>query len=366
MKSKTILTVCTVILSIFCFSALSHEKGQKTMFISDSLLHSWSEPYRQWNYYPGYVVDAGLEKNLTFEMVDGPNVYRHNDQWHMLYFGYDGNGYQSCLAISNDLINWRSAGRVMGYGAMNEFDYGGVVLVGPLYDNNSVCTPPQLKRWQNHFWILYGCYPKQGGYELGQGGQGLAWSEDGLAWNRYSKTDPILSIKGGASWENKVIYSPCLIEHDGQFWNFYNAKGKNGKEQIGFATSGDLIHWKRYSNNPVIKNSADGYDALLAADAEIYWDTDHWVMFYFGASRNNPDGQVHAHTMAAFSRNLIHWRKHPEPIFKAGRHPQGLDRIHAHNISLVYNPENDTHYMFYCAVGDQGRGIGLLTSKTVE
>lgn len=336
------------------------------MFISDSLLHSWSEPYRQWNYYPGYVVDAGLEKNLTFEMVDGPNVYRHNDQWHMLYFGYDGNGYQSCLAISNDLINWRSAGRVMGYGAMNEFDYGGVVLVGPLYDNNSVCTPPQLKRWQNHFWILYGCYPKQGGYELGQGGQGLAWSEDGLAWNRYSKTDPILSIKGGASWENKVIYSPCLIEHDGQFWNFYNAKGKNGKEQIGFATSGDLIHWKRYSNNPVIKNSADGYDALLAADAEIYWDTDHWVMFYFGASRNNPDGQVHAHTMAAFSRNLIHWRKHPEPIFKAGRHPQGLDRIHAHNISLVYNPENDTHYMFYCAVGDQGRGIGLLTSKTVE
>ena len=36
---------------------------------------------------------------------------------------------------------------------------------------------------------------------------------------------------------------------------------------------------------------------------------------------------------------------------------------HAHKISLVWNPENETYYMFYNAVGNQGRGIGLITSK---
>jgi len=29
----------------------------------------------------------------------------------------------------------------------------------------------------------------------------------------------------------------------------------------------------------------------------------------------------------------------------------------------VYNPKNDTYYMYYCAVGNAGRGIGLITSK---
>ena len=35
----------------------------------------------------------------------------------------------------------------------------------------------------------------------------------------------------------------------------------------------------------------------------------------------------------------------------------------AHKISLVYNPKNETFYLYYCAVGSKGRGIGLITSK---
>ena len=46
--------------------------------------------------------------------------------------------------------------------------------------------------------------------------------------------------------------------------------------------------------------------------------------------------------------------------------PSGLDKTYAHKISLVYNPGNGTFYMFYCAVGDKGRGIGLITSKPLD
>jgi hypothetical protein len=77
-----------------------------------------------------------------------------------------------------------------------------------------------------------------------------------------------------------------------------------------------------------------------------------------------PDGLVHAHTMTAFSYDLKQWISHPEPILKAGGH--GLDSVHAHNISLVYNELNDTLYMFYCAVGKKGRGIALLTNKPLR
>jgi len=48
------------------------------------------------------------------------------------------------------------------------------------------------------------------------------------------------------------------------------------------------------------------------------------------------------------------------------RNPGGLDGKYAHKRSLVWNPANETFYLFYCAVGDQGRGIGLITSKPLE
>jgi hypothetical protein len=67
--------------------------------------------------------------------------------------------------------------------------------------------------------------------------------------------------------------------------------------------------------------------------------------------------------MAAFSRDLVHWTARCEPLYKAGGHPGGLDKTYAHKISLVLNPKNQTYYMFYNAVGPQGRGIGLLTSR---
>lgn len=338
-------------------------QNEGMMKIDENLIQKWSAHFQNWHYYPDFVISASLETDLNFTMVDGPNVYKSDDAWHILYFGYDGQGYQSCLAVSEDLVHWKCKGLVMGYGEAGAFDYGGVVLVGPLYDTHNLHQAPRLKKWQDKYWILYGCYPEQGGYELGHGGQGLAWSSDGFNWQRYSKTRPVLSVEGVGDWENRVIYSPCLIEHDHKFWNFYNAKGKAGREQIGFASSTDLLHWQRHPGNPVIRNQPAGYDALLAADAEIYWDHDHWIMFYFGASRNNPDNQVHAHIMLAFSYDLIHWTVNPEPLYKAGGHPTGLDQTHAHNVSLVYNAENDTYYLFYCAVGNQGRGIGLLTSK---
>ena len=94
----------------------------------------------------------------------------------------------------------------------------------------------------------------------------------------------------------------------------------------------------------------------------MFRDGDHWTMFYFGV------GHGAAHIMIAFSRDLVHWTAHPEPLYKAGGNPSGLDKQHAHKISLVFNPKNETFYMFYNAVPGRpgpagGRGIGLLTSQ---
>lgn len=43
-----------------------------------------------------------------------------------------------------------------------------------------------------------------------------------------------------------------------------------------------------------------------------------------------------------------------------------IHQQYAHQVSLPWNPENETYYMFYCAVGSQGRGISLIISKPLS
>jgi len=214
-----------------------------------------------------------------------------------------------------------------------------------------------LKRRDNRYWTLYGCYPRQGGYELRPGYEGVAYSDDGLVWRR-AKDTPILSVQDSdcGVWEKDCIYQPWLVEDRGRFFDFYNA-ANGGIEQTGVAFSIDLLSWMRYPANPVIRNRQGGYDQQFASDPKVFRDGDHWTMFYFGV------GQGGAHIMVAFSRDLVHWAADTEPLYKAGGNPSGLDKQHAHKISLIYNPKNETFYLCYCAVGDKGRGIGLITSK---
>jgi len=341
-------------------AAESHGPPGAEASIDRATLEAWSAPYRGWHYYLEHVLSPSPEDGLHFEKTDCPLVWRHGGEWRMFYTGFDGQGYQTALAVSRDLTHWELKGLVMGYGKPGAYDHGGVTFGGLLFESYDIKGARTLKRWNGKYWVLYGCYPRQGGYELRPGAEGLAWSLDAETWHRASEDQPILSIEGAAAWEKDCIYQPWLLEHDGQFWDFYNAA--NGSiEQMGLATSSDLRQWTRYAGNPIVRNGPAGsYDEKFCSDGKVYRDGDHWIMIYFGVGR---DG---AHIMAAFSRDLYHWTAHPEPLYKAGGHPGGLDGTYAHKIALVYNEANDTFYLFYCAVGDRGRGIGLITSKPLD
>jgi len=340
----------------------SQAPAEKNAPIGTATIQRWSAKFRGWHYWPDYVVPPSPDDGLNFRMVDCPLVFQRpgDPKWYMFYTGFDGRGYQTALAESDDLVHWKPRGLVMSFGKPGAYDHGGVTFGGALFESYDLKAPRVLKRWNGRYWVLYGCYPKQGGYEIRPGAEGAASSEDGLTWRRESPDRPILSIDGAAEWEKDCIYQPWLLEYNGKFWDFYNA-ANGSREQMGAAFSNDLLHWTRYEGNPVLPNGPRGsYDEQFCSDGKVFRDGDHWVMLYFGVGRGG------AHIMAAFSRDLLHWTRDPEPLYKAGGHPGGLDRKYAHKVSLVYNPANDTFYMYYCAVGDKGRGIGLLTSRPLK
>lgn len=330
--------------------------------IDRETLDQWAAPYRGWHYWPHHVIPAepkipGYE---DFVNTDVPCVYQlpdTPDKWYMSFIGFNGKGYNSFVAESTDLVHWSNPRIAMGFGPEGAFDHGGSVIGAFLYESYDLRAPRVLKRRDGQFWTLYGCYPRQGGYELRPGYEGVALSDDGLKWRR-AKDTPILSIHDAdiGDWERSCIYQPWLVAHEDRFFNFYNAAAED-IEQTGLAFSTDLMTWSRHPGNPIIPVRDGGYDARFASDPKVFRDGDHWTMFYFGVGKGG------AHIMIAFSRDLIHWTAHPEPLYAAGGHPGGLDRQYAHKISLVYHPPSETFFMYYCAVGEKERGIGLITSN---
>lgn len=365
---RFLLVLFLLITNVFCysnnldnFSILEND----TLKIDMNTVKKWSAPFRGWYYYRDYIIQP--EPNIDgFDKIfktDVPTIYQlpNDKKWYMTFIGFDGVGYQSFVAESSDLIQWSSKGLAMGYGPKGSFDHGGRVLGAFLYKSYDIKSPRILKKYDNKFYSLYGAYPRQGGYELRPGYEGVAWSEEGRTWQR-AKKNPILSIYqlDCAIWEQDCIYQPWLIEHKGKYFNFYNA-ANGDEEQIGIAISDDLLNWRRYKNNPVIPIGPEGsFNQNFSSDGKVFWDTDHWVMFFFGVGKNG------AHIMIAFSRDLYHWTVDPDPLYKSGGNPSGLDEKFAHKISLVWNPQNQTYYMFYNAVGKKGRGIGLITSKPLN
>ncbi|MDR2763723.1 MAG: hypothetical protein LBB90_01680 [Tannerella sp.] len=360
---KHFILICGIAFSIYYANAQQIKESAQA--IDAETMQQWSAPYRGWTYYPDPVIpsDYKIPGAEEFHSYDVPCVYQtadNPDVWYMSFIGFNGKGYNSFVVESRDLIHWTNPRLAMGFGKEGEFDHGGCVIGAYLYDSWDIKTPRTIRKKDDKYWTLYGCYPRQGDYELRPGYEGVATSADGLHWTRASD-EPVLSVyqKDCKEWEKDCIYQPWLVEHEGAYYNFYNA-AQGGIENMGLALSNDLIHWVRYPFNPVINVRPEGYDAKFASDAKVFRDGDHWTMFYFGVGKGG------AHIMIAFSRDLAHWTADPEPLYKAGGHPAGLDKEYAHKISLVFNPKNETFYMYYCATGNKGRGIGLLTGKTVK
>ena len=293
--------------------------------------------------HPQLVLTASLKEGaFDSHFVDCPFVFRHDDgSFGMTFVGWDGRGYQTGLARSDDLLHWEKVGLVLGRGPAGSGTEHNVALTGILRDN-SLYGPSTLKRVNGRFVGTYHAYPDPG-FENGPGVIGLCFSEDLLSWEI---SPPVLQPDPESPWESGGLYKSWLMECGGTYYLFYNAKNQTHQpwvERTGFATSSDLVHWERFPGNPVLGLGKEGsFDDRFASDPCILRDGDRWYMFYFGLSS---DG--HARDGVAVSSDLEHWQKLPDLLIDVG--PEGsIDSRHAHKPAII--ADGDRLYHFYCAV----------------
>ncbi|MGO4376267.1 hypothetical protein AB4Z21_37065, partial [Paenibacillus sp. MCAF20] len=160
-------------------------------------------------------------------------------------------------------LNWQHLSTILTRDEEgNAWDSRNIAGTWMLRDND-LHGPGHLKKWNGKYWLAYHSYPGDG-YEAGSAKIGLAWTEDESlrSWNRLE--NPILVPEDGGEWEKGGLYKECLVEHEGTFYLFYNAKDKDkGRwiEQTGLATSKDLVQWTRHEQNPVVQVTPDAWDS---------------------------------------------------------------------------------------------------------
>lgn len=297
--------------------------------------------------------DSGQPGSFDSQAVDCPFVFFHNGIYHMLYIGFDGIGYQTALAVSQDLLHWRTKGIVIKrHREGSRWDHVGGAGIWLIKESDSIWEVPRLRKIDGKYWMAYHAYPKTG-YESGPGEIALAWTEDEELLDWHFPDAPQFSWKDGEEWERGGLYKSCIVEKDGVFSMFYNAKDqeKDWKEQIGVAYSSDLLHWTREAENPVVKAAPGAWGQQFAADPYVAWDGKQWLMFYYGLGGADVDGKRHVQEGLAVSEDLLHWEKVEDPILMVGERGS-LDCGHAHKPSIFY--ENGVLYHFYCATRPSG------------
>lgn len=317
----------------------------------------------------------------NYHQIDCPMVYREGGKWYMTYVVYngkdgtDGRGYETWLATSDDLLQWKTLGRLLCY-ADKGWDMNQRAGYPALIDwtwNGSY----EMAKYKGRHWMSY--FGGEGtGYEAIHKplNMGMAFTKGDITQAHPWETSPspVLSINDkSAQWWEKLTHYKSTVYWDKNktlgkpFVMFYNAGGINPAnqlkaERIGIALSNNMTSWrrlplrtaKRKTGNPVFFHEVPG---IITGDAQIVKFPHYYVMFYFSAY--NPERKYNAYNTFAVSRDLVNWQDWEGADLVYPSKP--YDDMFAHKSYVLKH--QGVVYHFYCAVNHAGqRGIAVATS----
>ena len=361
-----------VLLSLLVFGSITAFAQKISQNVMQKIYDEVKTPYK-------YGMVVAPEDN--YHKIDCPMVYREGNRWFMTYVVYngkdgtDGRGYETWLATSDDLLQWKTLGRLLCY-ADKGWDMNQRAGYPALIDwtwNGSY----EMAKYKGRHWMSY--FGGEGtGYESVRKplNMGMASTKGDITQAHPWETSPapVLSINDkSAQWWEKLTHYKSTVYWDRNktlgkpFVMFYNAAGINPAnqlkaERIGIALSSNMTSWrrlplrtaKRKTGNPVFFHEAPG---IITGDAQIVKFPHYYVMFYFSAF--NPKRKYNAYNTFAVSRDLVNWQdwEGADLIYPS----KPYDDMFAHKSYVLQH--QGVVYHFYCAVNHAGqRGIAVATS----
>lgn len=247
------------------------------------------------------VFTAAGEGHWDVKIRERAWILRDEKEWRMWYTGYDGTpegirrlGY----ATSTDGLAWKRAGDVpqIAEGWVEDAQVlrhgnGYLMFAEGERDRAQWFTSPDGLVWKregtldirqvNGQPISDGAFGTPAAffeegrwnlfYERGDRGVWLARSDDLKVWTNV-QDDPVLSL-GDDSYDSFMIAVNQIVKHDGRYYAYYHGTGSREKPRLwstNVAVSTDLVHWKKYSRNPLLPERDNKSSGFLVHDGTRY------------------------------------------------------------------------------------------------
>lgn len=163
------------------------------------------------------------------------------------YMFAEGKGDTAHMLTSNDRIHWTEKGNLN-----IRLTNGEPIEAGP-YGTHAV-----LK--EDGTWYLF--------YERNDSAIWLATSKDLNKWTNV-QDEPVLK-RGPEEYDKYGVAMNQVIKYNGLYYGYYHSTAFQDWSEwsTNVAVSKDLIHWKKYQNNPIIDNNKSS--GILVNDGKQY------------------------------------------------------------------------------------------------
>jgi beta-fructofuranosidase len=152
--------------------------------------------------------------------------------------------------------------------------------------------PNGLMQFKGAYHLFYQHNPKAA--EWGNMTWGHAVSPDLIHWTHLPN-----ALYPDQPYDKDGVFSGCAVNNNGVPTLIYT--GVHPEVQC-IATSQDMIHWKKSSNNPVIPVPPAGLEITGFRDPSVWWDNGEWFMVV-GSGIKDVGGAI----LLYHSKDLYHW-----------------------------------------------------------
>lgn len=178
----------------------------------------------RWNRYEQNPLDS-------IHWIEDMFVVKKDSMYYMFAEGRDDVAH---LFTSPDKIRWARIG-----------DIQILKTDGNPIDKGPYGTPTAW--FENDIWYLF--------YERGDLGIWLATSKDMKRWQNV-QDEPVIAL-GPAAYDQYAVAMNQVIKYNGLYYGYYHASAwEDWREwSTNIAVSKDLIHWEKFSGNPIISDN---------------------------------------------------------------------------------------------------------------
>jgi predicted GH43/DUF377 family glycosyl hydrolase len=224
------------------------------------------------------------------------------------------------------------------------------------YETGGGVEDPRLVRFGETFYLTYTGYNKKDAQLC------LATSRDLLHWTRHGVILP--AYKG--AWNRGWTKSGAIVSEKigGKYWMYWLGTAADKTDQMGIASSDDLLHWKEAVDRPVLPRRPGKFDSRVVEPGPPPILTKAGIVLVYNGADNK---LVYRTGIAIFDRNdprrLLY--RSDSPIFEPEREWERVGQVP--NVVFVEGmaPKGD-HWLFYYGGADKYVGVARAEMLSMQ